>query len=864
MELGAITQAPGREKKGAETPPYALTKQGRQMAAMPLDPRLSRMLIEAKKEGCLPEVAVIVAALSIQDPRERPAEKQAEADRAHTVFSDPLSDFVSLLNIWNQARRAAGSGQGSTSRLKRFCTTGFLSFRRMREWRDIHAQILTILKEHRWLVDANAHPRELAAASKPEEKKAFSPLYGAIHRSVLSGFLSNIARRKEGNFYQAAKDREAMIFPGSGLFGKAGAWVVAAEMVETSRLYARSVANVDPDWIEPLAGDRCRRTYLEPHWEKKRGQVVATCQVSLYGLILSADRKVAFGPVEPDQAGEIFIREALLTGETRGRFPFISHNLRLVEDIQEMEDKVRRRDILIGEEDLAAFYARRLSGVFDERTLAARIKKAGGDRWLRMREEELIRHRPNEKEMALYPDRITLGGQRFSCDYEFSPGSDRDGVTVKIPAGSAPGVPAEALDWLVPGLVAEKIAALVKGLPKAYRRQLAPVSGAIDTITSEMPTFKGALLPALSRFIHSRFGVRIPPDAWPGSTLPSHLKMRIAVTDHRGKTIAAGRDPSILKQAGNAKDGEDAFSTAKTAHEKTGLRAWDFGDMPESIEVTDGQGHQWTAFPALVPDRETADCVHLRLFLDRSKAEKRHRQGVRVLSGGLRSKDLKFLKRSLKISGYHTRKAAYAQGAQALETGIYEKTVSKIFEKNIRTRADFEALLESGSRELITTGESILAAALSVLDAVHETRATLFELEKKFSKSGHVQALAAEIRRDLEALAPPSFVSLYAPERLPHLVRYIQAMGVRARKGTLEYARDRKWCEQVEPFTDALKKLLESLTPESSDARREAVESFFWMLEEYKISVFAQEIKTDGPVSAKRLNKKLKEIEALY
>jgi ATP-dependent helicase HrpA len=379
-----------------------------------------------------------------------------------------------------------------------------------------------------------------------------------------------------------------------------------------------------------------------------------------------------------------------------------------------------------------------------------------------------------------------------------------------------------------------------------------------------MPTFKGALLPALSRFIHSRFGVRIPPDAWTGSTLPQHLKMRIAVTDHRGKTITAGRDPSILKHTGNAKGGEDAFSMAKTAHEKTDLRAWDFGDLPESLEVTDGRGHQWTAFPALVPDKEAAGCVHLRLFLDKNQAEKHHRRGVRVLSSGLLSKDLKFLKRSLKISGYHAREAAYAQGVQALEAGIYQKTVSELFEKNIRTRADFEALLESGARQLITTGESILAAALSVLDAVHETRATLFELENKFPKTGHVQTLAGEIRSDLEALAPPSFVDLYAPGRLPHLVRYLQAMGVRARKGALEFARDRKWREQIEPFTTALGKLLKSLTPESSDARREAVESFFWMLEEYKISVFAQEIKTDGPISAKRLNKKLAEIEALF
>jgi len=358
--------------------------------------------------------------------------------------------------------------------------------------------------------------------------------------------------------------------------------------------------------------------------------------------------------------------------------------------------------------------------------------------------------------------------------------------------------------------------------------------------------------------------VRIPPNAWSDSTLPDHLKMRIAVTDHRGKTIAAGRDPSILKQSAPAPGGKDAFSAAKSAHEKTGLRAWDFGDLPDSLEVTDGNGHRWTSFPALVPDPEAGGSVNLRLFLDRNQAVRRHLQGVRILCGGMLSKDLKFLKRTLKISGYHAEKAAYAEGAQALESGIYEKTVSTLFEKNIRTRADFDALVASGARQLIETGESVLAAALAVLDAVHDTRSALYELESKFPRNPHIRTLTSEIRTDLAALVPPRFVTVYDTARLPHLVRYLQAMGVRARKGALEFARDRKWAGEIEPFTAALRGLLESLTPETSDERRQAVEAFFWMLEEYKISVFAQEIRTDGPVSAKRLKKKIEEIEGMF
>ena len=864
MELGAIEPAPKEETTKGENPQYILTQQGKQMAAMPLDPRLSRMLIEAKQDGCLPEVAVIVAALSIQDPRERPAEKAAAADRAHGVFNDPRSDFISLLNIWNRFHEI-GSGTGKTAAMKRFCTANFLSFRRMREWRDIHGQITAVLGEHHWLTEAGAHPpRDLSNLRHPDPGKGFAPIYTAVHKSIFSGFLSNIAMKKEGNIYKACKDREVMIFPGSGLFGKAGGWVVAAEMVETSRLFARSVADIDPDWIEPLAKKRCRYTWLDPHWEKNRGQVVATEQVSLYGLIIAADRKVAFGPVAPRQATDIFIRSALLAQDMKQPFAFMAHNRQLMETIRDMEDKVRRRDILISEEDLAAFYHKRLEGIYDVATLAARIKKAGGDRWLRMRETDLIHYIPDKKELARFPDNITLGEQAFPCTYDFKPGSDRDGVTVFIPAQAAPGVPAEALDWLVPGLYLDKIATLVKGLPKAYRRQLMPLSTAIDIIISEMPVCREAMLPALSRFIKSRFGVFVPPAAWPEDVLPDHLKMRIAITDPKGKVIAAGRNKSVLKHTSASVAGRDAFESAKAAHEKSGLRTWDIGDLPEAILVKGESGEEWTAFPALVPDKETGTCVHLRLFPDKARAEAVHSKGVRTLGALMLARDLKYLKKTLKISGYHIDKTAYAEGIQALEAGLYDRTVSTLLEKNIRTRADFEALLESATPQLLKTGEAVMAAVMTVLEAVRETRETLYELENKFHGNQHVQTLAAEIRKDLAALVPGSFVTLYETHRLPHLVRYVRAMGVRARKGAVEFARDRKWLLQIEPYTTSLNTLLASLTPDTSDSKREAIEAFFWMLEEYKISVFAQEIKTDGPISKKRLDKKLAEIESLF
>ncbi len=863
MELGAIEPAPKKNGK-EDNPVYVLTPQGRKMAAMPLDPRLSRMLIEAKQEGCLPEIAVIVAALSIQDPRERPAEKAAEADRAHAVFDDPQSDFISLLNIWNRFHEH-GNGPGKTGRMKRFCTSGYLSFRRMREWRDIHGQIMAILKEHQWLpASGGKQPRDLSALPQPPDNKGFAPLYAAVHKSILSGFLSNIAVKKEGNIYKACKDKQVMIFPGSGIFGKAGTWIVAAEMVETSRLFARSVADIDPDWIEPLAQNRCRRTFLDPHWEKNRGQVVATEQVSLYGLIIATGRKIAFGPVAPAQATDIFIRSALLTGEVKRPFPFLRHNLKLMETIRDMEDKVRRRDILISDEDLAAFYHKHLEGVYDVRALAARIKKTGNDRWLRMHETDLVRHAPDKKEIALYPDNITLGRLPFPCSYEFNPGSEKDGITVHIPSSDATNVPPAALDWLVPGLYREKIEALIKGLPKAYRRQLTPVSDTIDVITSEMPASREALLPSLSRFIQSRFRVLIPPTAWPEEMLPEHLKMRIAITGPKGKVLTVSRDSSVLKQSRASATDRDVFDAARKKHERSDIRSWDFEDLPASISVTGSSGKEWTAFPALAPDDKDSSRVHLRLFLDKQRAEMLHKKGVRTLCALLLAKDLKFLKRTLKVPRAYIGKAAYADGAASLETSLFNSTVSALFEKNIRNRSDFETLLELAPPQLVKTGETTLAAAMTVLDAIHDTRTTLYELEKKSPGNVHLQTLVSEIRKDLEALVPGSFVTVYKTRQLAHLVRYVRVMEVRARKGAVDFAKDRKWLEQITPYAVALTKLLDSLTTETSDAKRNAVEGYFWMLEEYKVSVFAQEIKTDGPISSKRLDKKLKEIDALF
>ncbi len=366
LELGAI-EAEEKETRGP-THPWRLTERGRIMARLPLDPRISRMIIEARKEGCLPEVAIVAAALSVQDPRERPAEKEAQADRVQAQFKDPASDFSAMLGLWRRCREQMSSPKSGNA-LRRFCKEHFLSFRRIKEWQDIHDQLLTILAEQKFTARRGDHPARLSG----EE------LYGAIHRSVLSGFLGHIAVRKEKNLYTATQGRQAMIFPGSGLFNRGGNWIVCAEAVETSRMFARTAANIESEWIEEVGSHLCRYAYNEAQWDRKRGEVVATEKVTLYGLTIVPGRRVSYGRINPSEAAEIFIRSALVEGDIEGTFPFLEYNRALIRKFAEMEDKLRRRDIVAGEDALAAFYRERLTGVFDIRTLRKIIKEQGND-----------------------------------------------------------------------------------------------------------------------------------------------------------------------------------------------------------------------------------------------------------------------------------------------------------------------------------------------------------------------------------------------------------------------------------------------------------------------------------------------------
>ncbi len=867
-ELGALAEKTVKKKSKKENR-FALTEKGRLMAKMPIDPRLSRMLIEAQTEGCLKEVAVIASALSIQDPRERPAEKTREADQIHKAFNDPSSDFITLLNIWEKYHQTWQKEKTTSRNLKqakKFCKAHYLSFKRMREWRDIHAQISEILKEyalnHQQNHVADARIVQSTLPQTPVTEK--SPLYAAIHKSILSGFLSNIAMKKEKNIFQATKGKEVMIFPASTLFNNTKTWIVAAEMVETSRLFARTCANIDSNWLEPLGRDLCKYTYLHSHWERNRGEVVASEQVSLFGLIIVPQRPVSYGRINSDEASEIFIQSALVEGDVKKKFDFMLHNQSLIDEVRDMEDRVRRRDLLVSEIELFEFYRKRLKGCYDTRTLDKCLKQKGSDHFLRMKPEDIRRYSPDHEELSLFPDKIDLGHQSFDCAYSFEPGKNDDGVTVKIPSSFAPMVPSESMDWLVPGLYREKITALIKGLPKAYRRQLVPVANTVDVIINEMPKAKGSLITALGNFIFSRFGVDIPALDWPNDLLPDHLKMRISITDPKGEELHSSRDPAILRRniSGKADEDEsDEIESARKKWEKTGITSWDFPDLPEIISIKGKKSTKWLVYPGLEIGDQDNKSVNLRLFRRQDQAIQSHKDGVAMLFSIYFSKDLKFLKKALTVPKKLGKMADYLGGAARFEERLYKSIIKDLFCKNIRYKDAFYSHAEFIAPVILSNGRELMDKSMEVLEAYHETRSIFFRLETENKANAVAIEFLKGFREELARLVPETFMDIYDMDRLVHLVRYIKALAIRARRALVNFEKDRTKAEEIRFFTDSLNELLKGLSPDASEEKRAAVEEYFWLIEEYKVSVFAQELKTPVRVSKKRLEKRLREIE---
>ncbi|MFO1414992.1 MAG: ATP-dependent RNA helicase HrpA [Burkholderiales bacterium] len=825
QELGAVDAA------------RALTPLGRELARLPLDPRIGRIVLAARERGCLPEALVIASALAVPDPRERPLERAQAADQAHQKFRDDRSDFLSLVALWEFFADLAKDKQPHRKRVDA-CRAHFVSFLRLIEWRDVHRQLVATLEEANWKVPS-ALPQSFDA-----------PRYAQLHKAILAGLLGNIGAKADADeHYQGARGIKFFLHPGSGLARKGARWILAAELTETSRLYARCAAKIDPDWIEEVAGERVTRDYFEPHWEEKRGEVVASERVQLYGLTLVARRPVSFSRIDPKLARDVFIREALVPGALRTRGGFLAHNRQLVADVAELEHKARRQDVLVDEETIAAFYGERVpEGVAS----AAAFEQWRSEveqldpRHLFLTREYLMRHAASAVTEEQFPEAFALAdGTALPLKYRFTPGHPLDGLTVTVPLRLLNQLPEARLTWLVPGMVREKVTHYLKSLPKAWRNRVIPIADVVTAFLETDPPQDGALPEALRRYLSERLREPLPASLFDGEALPAHLAVNVRVVDDAGAELAMGRDVAALRgQLGDA--AQLSFAALDPAFERRGLTRWDVGDLPESLTF-DRRGQKLTGYPALVDD---GDSVSLALLDTPEAAAASTRGGVlRLLRIALRD-----------VTGrYDKGGAGFAQAALQLKAVIPTDALLA----DVRDAALTRAFLADDAlpRSEKAFAELVKRARARVPAVVEGAFRLLAVIAGEYQALGQriaglppaLSRLKSEVRTQRDALVYPGFFSATPWEQLQHLPRYLKALDRRVAKYPERPERDRGHAEQVAALWARYAERAErDRKAGTADPR---LEDFRWLLEELRVSLFAQELRTPFPVSFKRADK---------
>ncbi|MEV5407454.1 ATP-dependent RNA helicase HrpA [Thermopolyspora sp. NPDC052614] len=830
-----------------------ITPLGRKIAQLPVDPRLARMVVEADKNGCVREVMVIAAALSIQDPRERPADKQQAADERHNRFRDKESDFLTYLRLWDYLR--AKQKELSSSQFRRMCRAEFLNYLRVREWQDIYSQLRQV-----------ALTLGISLGERSDEPA--DPY--RIHVSLLAGLLSHIGvmdvdRKDEGpgarraiREYIGARNARFAIFPGSALFKKPPRWVMSAELVETSRLWARINAKIEPEWVEPLAQHLVKRTYSEPHWEKDQAAVMAYEKVTLYGVPIVAQRKVNYGRIDPELCRELFIRHALVEGDWNTHHKFLRENRKLLEDVEELENRARRRDILVDDETLFDFYDKRVPAeVVSGRHFDAWWKKA------RHATPDLLTFTP---EMLVnegadisardYPDVWRQNGQRMHLTYQFEPGADADGVTVHVPLQVLNQIGSEGFDWQIPGLREELLTALIRSLPKQLRRNFVPAPNFAKAVLERaardgIVPGREPVLDVLERELLRLTGVTVPREAWNLDAVPDHLRMTYRVIDERKRTIAEDKDLDALKRrlapklrAHLAKAGQDL--------ERRGLRRWDFGELPRLFE----QGRM-KAYPALVDE---GDSVAIRMFETETEQLSAMWAGTRRLLLLNTTSPAKQILAGLT----NQQKLALSRGPHGGAAALFDDCVTCAADKLMAdaggvawNAGDFARLHDHVRAELYDTTLDVVTRSEHILAAWH---AAVTRLESMTATApAPLLAPALDDMKDrLEALVHPGFITETGQPRLADLLRYVRAIDRRLEKLPDDPYRDRDRMDAIHAIEDDYHDLLEKLPP----ARRtdEAVVRIRWMIEELRVSFFAQTLGTPYPISEKRIRKAMDQL----
>jgi ATP-dependent helicase HrpA len=824
------------QELGAVDAERTLTPLGRELARLPLDPRIGRIVLAARDGGCLPEALVIASALAVPDPRERPLERQQAADQAHLRFRDERSDFLSLVALWEFFADALDRKLGHR-KLVDACRAQFVSYLRLREWRDVHQQLTSVLDEAGWKWSA-ALPATFDATR-----------YATLHKAVLAGLLGNIGQKSETEEgYLGARGIRFHLHPGSGLAKKGGKWLLAAELTETSRLFARCAARIEPEWIEEVAGDRVTRDYFEPHWNEKRGEVVASERVSLYGLTLVARRPVSFGAIDPQAARDVFLREALVPGALATRGAFLAHNLALVRDVAELEHKARRQDVLVDDDVIAAFYSERVPPHVHSRVTFERWREETertSPRLLFLTRDDLMRHAAVQVTAELFPEQLTLAGTALPLKYRFAPGHPQDGLTLTVPLALLNQVDEAPLSWLVPGMVRDKVLHYLKALPKASRNRLIPLPEAVTDFLVATPAGAVPLPVALAAYLGRRFGEPLAPGTWDDVATPAHLTVNVRVVDAAGVELGSGRDLTRLRaQLGDA--ARMSFAAQGPAFERRGLKGWEFGDLPETLALV-RSGQQLTGYPALVDD---GDSVSLALLDTRERAEIATRAGV-----------LRLIALALKDALARLDKPGpgFAQAALLLRTAIPTDRLLADVVASIRDRAFLgddplprnERAFAEQVRRARTRLPAVSDSAFRLLATIATAHGALTQRLNRLP--GALARVAAEVRAQRDALVHPGFFAATPWTSLTHLPRYLEALDRRLAKYPERPERDAQHAVQV---TSLWQRFTERAERNRQAGRVEpALEEFRWLIEELRVSLFAQELKTPVPVSFKRLER---------
>lgn len=828
-ELGAINLA--------ENGHYRLTPQGQQLAQLPIDPRLARMVLEARKTGCVREVMIITAALSIQDPRERPLDKKQASDEKHRRFADKDSDFLAFVNLWDYLREQQKTL--SSSQFRRQCRTDFLNYLRVREWQDIYTQLRQVVKE-----------LGLPVNSEPAD-------YLSIHCSLLTGLLSHIGQKDiEKQEFSGARNARFAIFPGSGLFKKPPKWTMVAELVETSRLWGRIAARIEPEWIEPLAQHLIKRSYSEPHWEKAQGTVMAQEKVTLFGLPIVAARKVNYSQIDPTLAREMFIRHALVEGDWQTHHAFFRANLKLLAEVEDLEHKSRRRDILVDDETLFAFYDQRLPhDVISSRHFDKWWKVASRDNadLLNFEKSMLIKDGAEKVSALDYPNFWHQGSLKLRLSYQFEPGADADGVTVHIPLPILNQVREEGFEWQIPGVRRELTIALIKSLPKPLRRNFVPAPNYAEAFLARTTPLDKGLLDALERELRLMTGVTVPREAWQWDQVPDHLKITFRVIDEKNRTQREGKDLNALKDQLKDKVQQTLSSVADDGLEQRGLHVWSFGSLPDCYEQKRG-GYSVKAYPALVDEK---DSVAIRLFDTPHQQQQVMRQGLRRLLLLNIPSPIKYLHDKLpnkaKLGLYFN---PYGKVLDLIDDCI-ACAVDKLIESAggpVWQEDAFQQLHEKVRAELNDT-------VVDIAKQVEQILTTVFTINKRLKgRVDMAMALAlSDIKSQMNGLVFRGFVTENGWQRLPDVLRYLQAIERRLEKLAQDVHRDRAQMLKVEQVQQTWQQWWNKLPAERRDD--DDVKAVRWMLEELRVSYFAQQLGTPFPISDKRVLQAMEQVE---